>query len=81
MKTTTTFKTTILCLSIFLSLQSAIAQVGINTDNSAPDNSAMLDVKSSNKGFLPPRITSVDSIANPTAGLMVYDNTYNCMSK
>jgi uncharacterized protein (TIGR02145 family) len=52
----------------------AIAQVGINTDNSAPDPSAILDVKSSNKGFLLPRMTHVqiNSIANPVNGLFVY---------
>ncbi|MFZ4522349.1 MAG: hypothetical protein ACOYNC_11630 [Bacteroidales bacterium] len=33
-----------------------VAQVGINTDNSSPNQSAMLDVKSTNKGFLPPRM-------------------------
>jgi hypothetical protein len=29
-----------------------LAQVAINTDNSVPDNSAMLDIKSSDKGIL-----------------------------
>jgi hypothetical protein len=33
----------------------AVAQVGINNDSSGPDSSAMLDVKSTTKGFLPPR--------------------------
>ena len=36
---------------------SAMAQVGVNSDNSLPDNSAMLDVKSTSRGFLPPRLT------------------------
>jgi hypothetical protein len=31
-------------------------QVGINTDNTPPDPSAMLDVKSPAKGLLPPRV-------------------------
>ncbi len=31
--------------------------VGINNDASAPDNSAMLDVKSTEKGLLIPRMT------------------------
>jgi hypothetical protein len=30
------------------------SQVAINTDNSLPDNSAMLDVKSASKGSCPP---------------------------
>jgi hypothetical protein len=50
------------------------AQVGINTDGSAPDNSAMLDVKSTTKGVLIPRMSAIDrtNIINPAAGLMVY---------
>ncbi|MEZ5084401.1 MAG: FISUMP domain-containing protein [Bacteroidales bacterium] len=53
----------------------AFAQVGINTDNSDPDPSAMLDVKSSDKGFLPPRLTlsEIESIPNPAEGLIVYN--------
>ncbi|MCX6243947.1 MAG: hypothetical protein NTU98_04515 [Bacteroidetes bacterium] len=55
------------------------AQVGINNDNSAPDNSAMLDVKSSAKGLLPPRMTTTQmyEISSPAAGLMVYNTTLN----
>jgi len=54
------------------------AQVGINSDNSAPDNSAMLDVKSTSKGFLPPRValTAADvagPVTAPVAGLFVYN--------
>jgi len=59
------------------------AQVGINTDNSAPDNSAVLDVKSINTGLMPPRIAltainSPDPITTsiPAIGLLVY-NTAN----
>lgn len=50
--------------------------VGINNDNSAPHSSAMLDVKSTSLGFLPPRMTTTQrtGIGPPTAaGLMVYD--------
>lgn len=51
------------------------AQVGINTDGSAPDSSAMLDVQSTNQGFLLPRMTSTEmmNIANPANGLMVFN--------
>lgn len=50
------------------------AQVAINTDGSAPDNSAMLDVKSTSTGMLVPRMTSAQRMAiiNPANGLMVY---------
>ena len=52
----------------------AIAQVAINTDNSAPDASAMLDVQSATKGMLIPRMTASAraAIAVPAIGLMVY---------
>jgi len=53
--------------------------VGINIDNSNPDASAMLDVKSINKGILIPRMTTAQRTAIPTpaTGLMVFDNTSN----
>ena len=46
--------------------------VGIGT--SSPDASAQLDVSSTTKGFLPPRMTYAqrNSIVNPVAGLVVY---------
>ncbi|SEM57723.1 hypothetical protein SAMN05421856_104280 [Chryseobacterium taichungense] len=51
-------------------------QVGIGT--SSPDASAALDVTSTNKGFLPPRValnskTDTSTISSPTAGLLVYN--------
>jgi uncharacterized protein (TIGR02145 family) len=53
----------------------ANAQVGINTDNSQPDGSAMLDVKSTTRGFLLPRMTNAerDAITGPAAGLIIYN--------
>lgn len=54
------------------------AQVGIGTNT--PDGSAKLEVNSTTKGFLPPRMTAVqrDAIANPVAGLIVWCS--NCCS-
>jgi len=48
------------------------AQTGIGT--TTPDASAKLDVSSTTKGFLPPRMTSAQrsAISSPAAGLMVY---------
>lgn len=45
----------------------------MNTDGSAPDSSAILDVKSSTMGFLAPRMTfeQRNAIVNPDEGLMV----------
>lgn len=51
--------------------------VGINTDGSSPDASAMLDVSSTTKGLLIPRMTTSErgSISSPATGLMVYDTS------
>ena len=67
------------CLTIFSSEQTAIMgkNVGIGTTN--PEASAILDVSSSNKGFLPPRMTDAEigDIASPANGLMVFNTTDN----
>ena len=52
-----------------------IAQnVGINSDGSTPNASAMLDVKSTNSGILIPRMTAAQKgdINSPATGLLVY---------
>ena len=51
------------------------AQVGINADASQPDASSMLDIKSTTRGLLVPRLTTVQrtAIATPADGLLVYD--------
>ena len=48
--------------------------VGINTDGSNPDPSAVLDVKSTDKGVLIPRMTATqrNAISNPPKGLLVF---------
>nr|NQU92552.1 hypothetical protein [Bacteroidota bacterium] len=58
---------------LFLAVTS-VAQVGINTDGSLPDPSAILDAKSTSMGFLPPRMThaELNAIPNPAEGLIVY---------
>lgn len=62
--------TFVLILPAFLIAQN----VSITTDNSAPDASAMLDVKSTNKGMLIPRLTEAQRnlIASPATGLLVF---------
>lgn len=66
-----------LLLGFFFLLYPVYAQVGINQSNQDPDPSAMLDIQSSDKGLLIPRMdsTSRKAIANPATGLMVYDST------
>lgn len=62
-------------LLLLLSL-STFAQTGIGT--TTPNASAKLDVFSTNKGFLPPRVTltsvsDASTIASPAEGLLVYN--------
>jgi len=66
---------------LLLSTTFAVAQVGINTDGSPPDNSAMLDVKSNRKGMLIPRMTQaeISAIFNPADGLQVFNTDDNKM--
>jgi hypothetical protein len=59
----------ILCILSLYNLR-VFAQVGIGTTN--PSSSAILDLTSSDKGFLMPR-TDTASITNPTTSLMIFD--------
>jgi len=64
-----------LLILILFALQIIEAQnVGINATGNNPDNSAMLDVQSTDKGMLIPRMTEAqrDAIALPATGLMIF---------
>jgi hypothetical protein len=56
------------------------AQVGIGT--STPNASAELDVSSTTKGFLPPRLTAAqrDAITSPAVGLVIFNTSTNCLN-
>jgi len=58
----------------------AESRVGIGT--TSPNASAKLQLDSTTKGFLPPRMTTTqkNAISTPAAGLMVYDTSLNQMS-
>jgi hypothetical protein len=62
----------IIIIIVFLLPISTFAQTGIGT--TAPHASAQLEVSSTSKGFLPPRITTQqrDLITVPVAGLVVW---------
>ncbi len=62
-------------LSFFIHIAVSKAQMGVNATGDAPNASAMLDVNSTTKGLLPPRMTSTqkNAIANPADGLLVFD--------
>ncbi|MFT6744084.1 MAG: Flp pilus assembly pilin Flp [Bacteroidia bacterium] len=65
-------KKTILILTLLCAATSIQAQVGIGT--TSPETTSILDLTSTTKGFLPPRMTSTqrDAIASPVAGLMIW---------
>ncbi len=63
-----------LILFLILGYSAALSQIGINTDGSQPDQSAILDVKSTDKGLLLPRMTYNQrrAIQNPADGLIIF---------
>ncbi|HMQ08010.1 MAG TPA: FISUMP domain-containing protein [Saprospiraceae bacterium] len=54
-------------------------KVGVGT--SAPHASSILDIQSTNAGFLPPRLTQAqrNAITMPTIGLTIYNTWTNCL--
>ena len=68
----------LLSSTIIISFVSA-QNVGVNGDGSNPDASAMLDVKSINKGLLVPRMTQAQktAIASPATGLVIFQTDGN----
>jgi len=68
--------------SLFFFCNSGFSQgVSINETNTPPNPSAMLDVQSTEKGFLPPRLTSAQraGITSPASGLVVFDTDFNAL--
>jgi hypothetical protein len=59
---------------LFTCMKFSSAQVSINTDGSPPGNSVMLDMKSTDKGFLIPRMTQSERnlIPSPAKGLLIF---------
>lgn len=61
-------------MCLFLSVLDSMAQVAISDTESSPDPSAMLDVSSTDRGVLIPRLSlsERDAIASPAQGLLVF---------
>ncbi len=66
-------------LIVFCSYLNSYCQIGIGTTN--PHPSSILDVESTEKGFLLPRLRNnkIYSITNPSEGLMIYSTEENCL--
>ncbi|MCF8234645.1 MAG: hypothetical protein K9G67_06695 [Bacteroidales bacterium] len=74
-------KKIIFTIALLIGGTGLFAQVAINKDGSEPDASAMLDVQSTEKGMLVPRMTEAerDAISDPAKGLLIFctdDNNF-----
>ena len=69
----------LLLVQLTLTTKTMAQNIAINATGSLPDTSAMLDVSSSNKGFLVPRMTTIlqNSIPLPANGLLIFNTTDN----
>ncbi|RXK58778.1 hypothetical protein ESA94_15420 [Lacibacter luteus] len=65
----------LLCSLITVAFFTQAQNVAINNDGSSATASALLDVKSTTKGFMMPRMTSAQraAVQNPALGLLVFD--------
>lgn len=72
-------KLLLLLLPVITILTAAAQNIGIGTTN--PNASALLDLSTTTKGFLLPRVTTAQmfAIPNPANGLMVFNTSYNQM--
>jgi hypothetical protein len=75
------FLACICCLIATLLLSGVVngQNIAINSDGSLPDASAMLDITSTAKGFLAPRMTTTEqnAIPLPAKGLLIFNTTDN----
>lgn len=67
----------ILFCGLFVCYSSYSQSVGINNTGASPDPSAMLDIQSTSKGVLIPRMNTTlrTGISSPATGLLVFDTT------
>jgi uncharacterized protein (TIGR02145 family) len=71
--------TILTALLLFIVATFTQAQVGVGT--SSPHASAKLEVSSTTKGFLPPRMTTTErnAITSPATGLVIFNTTTNSL--
>ncbi len=65
------------CIFLLVFFQQTFAQNNVGIGTSTPHNSALLEVRSNDKGILIPRMTQAArfAIASPTNGLLVFDSS------
>ncbi|MCC5924135.1 MAG: hypothetical protein JJT77_10135 [Crocinitomicaceae bacterium] len=69
-------------IAVFLFSYSGFGQgIKISESGTTPEASAILELESSNKGFLPTRMSTTerDLILSPSDGLLIYNTTTNCL--
>jgi hypothetical protein len=68
-----------ICAISTLFFTETFSQVSINNDGTNPDSSSMLDVKSTSRGMLIPRMSTTerDAISNPATGLLIFCSDNN----
>jgi len=64
-----------LLLLLFAGLAGSSQNVGIGTP--APNPSALLELQSTNKGLLLPRVADTNAVSNPAKGLLIFSNASN----
>jgi len=58
-----------------------VAQLKVGNNPTTINNSALLEMESTNKGLLPPRMTTAqrDAITNPATSLVIFNTDLNCL--
>src|SRR5687768_11641516 len=71
----------ILLLQMMLLIFGTVAGQGVGIGTTNPDSSSILDLSSSSKGVLIPRMTTTqrDAIDDPAAGLMILNLDDDCI--
>ncbi len=74
-------KKILIIVILILSFHESKAQ-GVGINNPTPDPSAILDIKSTSMGLLPPRMTTLErnAIPSPAVGLIIYNLDDNCIN-
>lgn len=69
-------------LSLFLMSFGLIVQAQVGIGTSEPDANAILDLTSTSKGLILPRMSAAerDSISNPTNSMLIYNLTESCIN-
>lgn len=67
-------KTLLIAIVYVIAIKTVDAQVSVTNDGSGADSSAMLDIQSTTRGFLVPRLTAEQksNISGPATGLLIY---------